>query len=78
MNLPAALDPALSASLLAALDTAAPSNEGGTRMLRAALDDPTVHAVVLIVHVGREPGASLLQVVRTPDPFAQWLGPSCI
>ena len=78
MDPPAALDPVLSACLREVLGTAVPGSGAGTQALRAALDDLAVRAVVVLVTLGAEPGASLVQVTRAADPLAQWLALSCI
>ena len=78
VSLPAMLDPVLSARLHEALCAHTPGNEAGVGTLRAALDDPTVHTVVLALKLGAEPGASLVQVIRSSDPIAQWMDLACI
>ncbi|MFC5521529.1 hypothetical protein [Polaromonas jejuensis] len=78
MDLPAALDPVLGARLLDLLRTAAPGSEAGTGMLRAALEDPAVHTVVLALTLGDEPVASLVQVTHASDSLGRWKDLSCI
>jgi len=78
MSLPVMLDPVLSARLHEALCAPTPGNEAGAGMLRSTLDDPTVHTVVVALKLGGEPGASLVQVIRSSDPIAQWMDLACI
>jgi DNA-binding NarL/FixJ family response regulator len=79
MDLPASLDPVLSARLRELLRAAAtPDGEAGAGALHAALDDPAVHAVVIAVQLRGEPVASLVQEIRASDPIAAWLDLSCI
>ena len=79
MDLPAALDPALSASLRELLCAAAtPDGQAGAGALQAALDDPAVHAVVIALQLRDERVASLVQVIRASDPIAAWIDLSCI
>lgn len=77
MDLPATLEPALSARLRELLCAAArPGGEAGA--LQAAFDDPAVHAVLIALPLRGEMAASLVQVVRTPDPLAGWIDVCCI
>lgn len=78
MGLPVVLGLALSARLHEALCTVAPGGGAGAGILRAALDDPAVHTVVPALKLGGEPGASMVQVIRSPDPIAQWIDLACI
>ncbi|OOG41030.1 hypothetical protein [Polaromonas sp. A23] len=78
MGLPVMLDPVLSARLREALCTVAPGDGAGAGMLRAALDDPAVCTVVVAVKLGSAPGASLVQIIRSSDPIAQWMDLACI
>ncbi|UUZ76830.1 hypothetical protein LP414_04950 [Polaromonas sp. P1(28)-13] len=78
MGLPVALDPVLGACLHEALCAPTPGCEAVTGTLRAALDDPAVHTVVLAQRLSAEPSASLVQVIRASDPLAQWIDLSCI
>lgn len=82
--LPMEIGQALGKRLLQAISAAASEEEGadnsqhGSKMLQAAIGDPTVHTVVLALRLGSEPTASLLQVQRSTDPLAQWAALSCI
>ena len=78
--LPVEIGQPLSARLLQAISTAASDDDSqaGLKILLAAIQDPAVHTVVLTLRLGSEPGASLLQVQRLPDPLVQWVGLSCI
>lgn len=78
MGLPVMLDPVLSARFREVLFTVAPGDEAGAGMLRAALDDSAVSAVVVALTLGGEPGASLVQVIRSSDPIARWMDLACI
>ena len=78
MGLPVVLDPVLSARLHEVLCAPTPGSEAGAGTLRAALDDPAVHTVVMALRLGAEPSASLVQVIRASDPLAQWIDLSCI
>ncbi len=79
MDLPVTLDPALSDRLRELLSTAArPDGGAGASALRAALDDPAAHAVVIALPLRGEQAASLVQVVRGSDPLAAWIDLGCI
>jgi hypothetical protein len=74
--LPIALGPDFSAGLLALLRVAVENDPPGT--LKAALDDPAVHTLVLALRLGDPPAAVLAACLTTPDSLAQWLDLSCI
>ncbi|MES2943767.1 MAG: hypothetical protein V4772_12940 [Pseudomonadota bacterium] len=78
------IDQALGKRLLQVISAAASEEEGpdnsqpGSKILRTAINDPTVHTLVLALRLDKEPTASLLQVQRSTDSLAQWGGLSCI
>jgi hypothetical protein len=74
--LPVALGPEFSAGLQSRLQTAAQSGQHGA--LQAALADPGVQALVLVLRVGEPPVATLTACLAAPDALGQWLGLSCI
>ena len=76
MALPLALKAELGVGLQTLLLAAGRSDPTGA--LRASLDDPSVHGVVLALQFGPPPAASLVQVVRASGPLAQWADLSCI
>lgn len=79
MGLSAPLSTAFSVRLRELICAVAkPDGEAGIGTLQAALDDSTVHIMVIAVQLHGEPAASLLQVVRASDALAQWVELSCI
>ena len=76
---PVALGADFSAGLLALLRAAAQSDQPGA--LKAALDDPAVHTLVLALRLSEPPVAMLagcLAESGVPGALAQWLDLSCI
>lgn len=73
-----ALGAVLSARLYEALRSSLHEAGAGERLLRGALEDPAVHAVVLTLRVQGPPAAHVVQLLCAPDPLAQWVGLSCI
>jgi hypothetical protein len=73
-----ALGPVLSARLDEALRSSLHEPGAGERLLRGALEDTAVHAVVFTLRVQGPPAAHVVQLLRASDPLAQWAGLSCI
>ena len=73
---PVVLDPDFSAGLQALVRAAALSGQAGA--LKAAMDDPAVHTLVLALTFGEPPVAVLAGCLTAPDALAQWLDLSCI
>lgn len=74
--LPLALGPDFSAGLQALVRAAAQSDPSGA--LKAALDDPAVHTLVLALRRGEPPVALLAGCLSASDALAQWRDLSCI
>lgn len=74
--LPVALGPDFSAGLQSLLRTTAQSGQHSA--LQAALGDPGVQALVLMLRVGEPPVATLTACLAAPDALGQWLDLSCI
>lgn len=74
--LPMALGPDFSAGLQVLLRAAAQGGPCGA--LKAALDDPSVHTLVLALQAGDPPAAMLVGCLKAPGTLAQWLDLSCI
>jgi len=73
---PLALGPDFSAGLQALVRAAAQAGQPGA--LKAALDDPAVHTLVLALRLGEPPVAVLAGCLSAPDALAQWRDLSCI
>jgi hypothetical protein len=79
MGLLAALGPDVSAGLLSLLRAVAESGQHST--LQAALADPKVQALVVVLQLGEPPVATLAASLAAPDAsdaLGQWLDLSCI
>jgi len=77
-TLPAVLSPDFSAGLQALVRAAAQNSQPGSPALKAAMDDPAVHTLVLALTFGEPPVAVLAGCLTAPDALAQWLDLSCI
>jgi hypothetical protein len=75
-TLPAALGADFSARLQSLLRATAES--GQHRALTAALGDPKVQALVVVLQLGEPPAATLAACLAAPDALGQWLDLSCI
>jgi hypothetical protein len=73
---PVVLHPDFSAGLQALVRAAVQS--GQAVALKAAMDDPAVHTLVLALTFGEPPVAVLAGCLTAPDALAQWLDLSCI
>ncbi|WP_411881948.1 hypothetical protein [Polaromonas sp. YR568] len=73
---PVALGPDFSAGLQALVRAAAQNGRPGA--LKAAMDDPDVHTLVLLLRLGEPPAAVLAGCLGAPDALSQWLDLSCI
>ncbi|MCZ8254194.1 MAG: hypothetical protein O9327_00765 [Polaromonas sp.] len=73
---PMELGPDFSAGLRELVRAAVQSNS--SEVLKAALDDPAVHTLVLALSVGGPPVAVLAGCLSAPDALAQWRDLSCI
>lgn len=74
--LPLALGPDFSAGLQALVRAA--GQNGQSASLKAALEDPAVHTLVLALRLGEPPVAVLAGCLSEPDALAQWRDLSCI
>jgi len=75
-TLPAVLGADFSARLQSLLRTTAESGQHGA--LKAALGDPKVQALVVVLQLGEPPAATLAACLVAPDALGQWLNLSCI
>ena len=76
MGLSAALGPDFSAGLLSLLRAAAESGQHSG--LQAALTDPKIQALVVVLQLAEPPAATLAACLAAPDALGQWLDLSCI